>query len=94
MSGGTFEHQEHHMRDIAEEIERVISTNDSKEIGEFGSTIGHNFPEKVLSKLKITRDTILKAYEMAHAVDYLLAGDTGEESFLEQWERRVEEIGH
>jgi hypothetical protein len=81
MSGGTFSHMQHNIRDIYETIELHIEKQ-GKET-EWG---GKNFifePE-VLKHLQDAIECLKKAYVYAHRVDWLLAGDDGEESFIER----------
>jgi hypothetical protein len=81
MSGGTFSHMQHNIRDIYETIELHIEKQ-GKET-EWG---GKNFifePE-VLKHLQDAIECLKKAYVYAHRVDWFLAGDDGEESFIER----------
>jgi hypothetical protein len=81
MSGGTFSHMQHNIRDIYETIELHIEKQ-GKET-EWG---GKNFifePE-VLKHLQDAIECLKKAYVYAHRVDWLLAGDDGEETFIER----------
>ena len=70
MSGGTFDYNQYRIEDIATEIEREIERNDANEysletIAEF---------RKAIKALRI-------AGVYAQRVDWLLAGDDGEDSF-------------
>jgi hypothetical protein len=81
MSGGTFSHMQHNIRDIYETIELHIEKQ-GKET-EWG---GKNFifEQEVLKHLQDAIECLKKAYVYAHRVDWFLAGDDGEESFIER----------
>jgi len=89
MSGGTFSHMQHNIRDIYETIELHIEKQ-GKET-EWG---GKNFifePE-VLKHLQDAIECLKKAYVYAHRVDWLLAGDDGEETFMWRLNKELNEL--
>lgn len=99
MSGGSFDYKEWHFKEIAESIEREIrqqGKEKSKEQLWLQKEYYEQYPEEkyypayseeVNTKLKEALEIINKAHIYAKRVDYFLAGDDGEESFL----RRLKE---
>jgi hypothetical protein len=72
---------QHNIRDIYETIELHIEKQ-GKET-EWG---GKNFifEQEVLKHLQDAIECLKKAYVYAHRVDWLLAGDDGEETFIQR----------
>ena len=87
MSGGSFDHRDFWIRDIAEQIREVIENNDVTEKNKWGDTIGRGYPKEVIEKFQEAVALLERAGIMTHRIDWLLAGDDGEENFL----RRLEE---
>lgn len=83
MSGGTFQGGQYGIIDIHETIESYINKQ-GKETG-YGGTYETYEPE-VLKRLEDAVKCLKMAYVYAHRVDYLLAGDDGQETFLERLE--------
>jgi len=75
MSGGHFEYNQCLIPEIAEEIERVIATNDKSE---------YPYDSRVIDRLKHAAKNIRVAYIFAQRVDWLLSGDDGPEKFLQR----------
>ena len=89
MSGGHFNYSQYKIREIAEDIERLIAANDDKTPDEWGSPKGYGFPPEIIERLRETAHTLEQAADMAQRVDRLLWGADGEESFLSRWEEDV-----
>lgn len=103
MSGGTFEYQQYRIRAIADEIEQEIynsgRTKTEQEIkdeknnwypGHVPEPVYPEYPKEVLNEF-------IKAYELlrlaeiyAHRIDWLIAGDDGEERFLKRLKQDLE----
>jgi hypothetical protein len=88
MSGGHFNYQQHHMKDIAEFIQLAIDQNDSTKKDEYGHDVGNHYPKEIVSRLQKAATIISQAYEMAYVIDYLLSDDLGPETFLKRWEEK------
>ncbi len=82
MSGGHFEYRQYLMREIAEEIENLIRTND--QVDEWGHS--RNYSPETLAKFQQAAQTVREAAEMVHRIDWLVSGDDGEDSFHERLE--------
>jgi hypothetical protein len=97
MSGGSFEYKEYQIEYIADEIEAIIKKNGrKKEPNEKESwdeeTHHHKYHPQVISELKKGVEILRKAHIYAHEIDWLISGDTGEESFLENLKEKLEDI--
>lgn len=92
MSGGHFNGAQSHMLMIAEDIDKIIEENNSKEFDTFGYKIGYDFPQDIISKLEETKKVLVLAEAMTKRVDYLVCGDDGEDSFRRRWEEEVEQL--
>jgi len=82
MSGGHFDYNQHHINDIAMEIESIIENNNNKDIDEYGQTIGYFYPDEIIKKFKDAVFYLKMAEIYAQRVDWLISGDDGEEQFL------------
>jgi hypothetical protein len=89
MSGGHFEYGQYRIREIAEDIERLIATNDDKTPDEWGSPKGDGYHPEIIEKFKEAAHTLERAADMAQRVDWLVSGDDGEDSFMRRWEKEV-----
>ena len=93
MSGGHFNHQQYAFEDIAQTIQHDIDINDSDEKDQFGCTLGHHYSPEVIKRFKKAVRTLLQCSEMAHEIDWLLSGDSGEETFLNAWKEKRLDCG-
>lgn len=84
MSGGHFDYVQHQISDAASTVAYLIETNDIKAENEFGCSIGRHYPQSVIEVFKHTQKLLEDASKYLHAVDYLVEGDYGIESFLEK----------
>jgi hypothetical protein len=87
MSGGHFDYSQHYIKDIAAEIESLIETNDSTDIG-------YHYEKETIAKFKEAVKTLRKAAVMAQRVDWLVSGDDGEGSFHRRWDEELNELSH
>ena len=46
----------------------------------------NNNEDEIVEKFKLTLDYLEKVHKMVHEVDYLISGDTGEDSFMKNWQ--------
>jgi hypothetical protein len=77
MSGGTFDNQQWVIYDIAETIQHIIDNNEHPDNYGFCT----NFNTETLEEFKTAVEILKKAYIYARRIDWLVAGDDGEESF-------------
>jgi hypothetical protein len=85
MSGGYFGYQQHQIRQIADDIRLVIEL-------EHGGEPPHDLSDAVLGKFLAAEKALEIAYIYAREIDYLLSGDTVEESFISRINERLEEL--
>lgn len=81
MSGGFFSHTNTHISIIADDIQLIIETNHDK--NEWGES--RDYSEETLEKFRIAINTLHTVSAMVRMIDYLLSGDTGEDSFNRRW---------
>ena len=89
MSGGYFEYNQHRVREIAEDIERLIATNDDETTNECGDRKGRGYSPEIIERFKEAVHTLNQAADMAQRVDWLVSDDDGPESFLRRWSSEV-----
>ena len=94
MSGGHFNYTQDMIREIADEVERLIETNDSEETDLYGDKIGYSFQEEIIEKFREAVLTLRMAEVMARRIDWLVSGDDDEEAFLRRWDEDLSEICH
>jgi len=91
MSGGHFDYKQYNIDDIADEIGRLIETNDSTEKDEWGDTIGRHYDADILAYFKDAVTILKLASLLVKRIDWLVSGDDGPESFKH---RVVEELAN
>jgi len=84
MSGGTFDYNQDHISWIAREIEDLIDNNDSPKGGQ-------GFSPQTIERFAQAVDLLRRAHILVHRIDYLLAGDDGEDNFHERLKKDLEE---
>lgn len=77
MSGGYFEYKHFILNELADQIDRLIQTNENP--NEFG--FARNFSEKTLDVFREASYNLRKAEVLAHRIDWLASYDDGEECF-------------
>lgn len=106
MSGGTFDYNQHRIRDIANDIEQEIaksgkpkSQRELKDEGwrddswyeKYPEDLNHfKYPDEVIAEFKNAYEILRKAEIYAQRIDWLLAGDDGEESFIKRLKSDLE----
>ena len=89
MSGGTFSHMQHNIRDIYETIEYHIELQGKEAMWGFKHP---TFEPEVLKRLQDAIECLKKAYVYAHRVDLFIAGDDGDESFILRLNEELNEL--
>jgi hypothetical protein len=89
MSGGTFDYSQHRIRDIYETIESYIDLQGKKDEWGYEYT---TFEPEVLKCLQDAIECLEKAYVYAQRVDWFLAGDDGEETFMWRLNKELNEL--
>jgi hypothetical protein len=81
MSGGTFKFLQYSIDEALGTIRRIVKDNKYE----------NNFSKPVIDKIKEGISIIHKAYVYLDRIDYLIAGDDGEENFLRRLKEDLEE---
>lgn len=84
MSGGHFEYQQFRLHDIAQEIEHLIAINEDSSKNEFGDTVGKFYSKETIGQFVKAVKLLDEVGDLVHEIDYLISGDTSEETFLER----------
>ena len=106
MSGGTFDYNQRRIREIAERVEHEIAISGKpkteRELKEeswrkddwyerYPEDLNHyKYPDEVVAEFKKGYEILRKAEIYAQRIDWLLAGDDGEDSFLERLEEELD----
>lgn len=88
MSGGTFDYLQYRLYEIVESIEEIIKQNDIE--NEYGYKT--EFSPETLDKFKEGIDLLKKAQVYAQRIDWLCAGDDGEETFHKRLEEDLKKL--
>ena len=92
MSGGAFNYKNHHIMDIADEIERIIAQNDCLDRDKWGDIVGRRYSAETIAEM-VGGFMIMKAAAIyAHRIDWLLSGDDGEEQFIDRLNEELDEL--
>ena len=96
MSGGTFQYHESHIEGMADYVRRTYLKHKSKEWVEFVQTqkwkCFRPYSKETLAIFKKAYKVLRTAYIYAKCIDYLEAGDYGEEDFKENLELKIGEL--
>jgi hypothetical protein len=92
MSGGHFQYKQYDFTNIADEIRRLIETNDCQELDRYGCRIGRGYGPDVIAKFCEAEMTCRMAGAMAHRVDWLVSDDDGPDNFLERWDEELAKL--
>jgi len=77
MSGGTFDYIQYRMDQTIDDIEDAIYKNTGNDPDEHYN----NYSEETLAKMKAAVWLLKRTLIYVHRIDWLLAGDDGEETF-------------
>lgn len=86
MSGGHFDYRNYEINNWIHQIEHEINNNDIP--NEWNHC--NNFSQKTLDKFTETVKLLKRAEFFLHQIDYLLSGDTSEETFWKYLEQNNE----
>ena len=96
MSGGTFNYHEMHIEGMADYVRRTYLKHKSREWVEFVRTQKCKwfkpYSKETLKVLKKAYKVLRIAYIYAKCIDYLEAGDYGEEDFKENLDYKIGEL--
>ena len=106
MSGGYFDYKEWHIKNMIEEIERIMRDNnmpkrkedlepwDYDETGQIKekNKYYYEYSPETISVFKKAVNALKMAYAYAHRIDYLLEGDDDEDSFHKSLKKDLQKI--
>lgn len=92
MSGGHFEYKDREINYIADEVQRLIETNNDESLDEYGHKKGYEFSETVIEQFKVGLLALRMAAIYAHSIDYLASSDFGEDSFMKDIKTQVDKL--
>lgn len=99
MSGGTFDYQQYKFSYIADAIEQEVVNNGKKieydinhKMESWEDEFYQTRPPEVIEKFKEAIKAIKIAQIYANRIDYLLADDDGNETFIKRLNKELEEL--
>lgn len=108
MSGGAFDYNQYKIGYIADEVEQLIKKsgrrktsqelkeerNDPDWYKQYPEDLRHGkYAPEVIKEFKKAVKILRKAEIYAHEIDWLISGDTGEESFLQCLKEKLNKKG-
>jgi hypothetical protein len=82
MSGGAFNYNDYHIRDIARQIEEIIRDNEERPV----------YDVETISRFRETVKLLYRADVMVHRIDWLISGDDGEDTFHKRLSEDLEQL--
>ena len=83
MSGGTFDYKQYMFEDIADQISEYVVKNGAKREtrSSWEDEFHHKYPDDIIHEFEKAAELLRIAKVYVTRIDYLIAGDDGEESF-------------
>lgn len=92
MSGGTFDYIQYKMDQTIDDIEDVIYKNDDDTRNTDGDKVGRGYEQETLAMFEEGVKYLRLAMAYTQRIDWLLAGDDGEETFHERLAKDLERL--
>ena len=86
MSGGSLDYAYFRLQTLAEDIQEEIDSNHTKD--EFGFI--HDYNEETICRMKKTVELLIQTSKLSKEVEWLLSGDTGEDTFKERFDKIID----
>jgi len=77
---------------VADEIRRLIETNDCTELDRYGNEIGRGYNPDVIAFFKDAERVCRRASIMVQRIDWLVSDDDGPDSFVERLEAELAKL--
>ena len=90
MSGGTFDYLQYRIHDIVERIEEEINSNTVEPEYWWGEWKGQVYSDETIAEFKKGIEYLKKAEIYTQRIDWLLAGDDGEDTFHKRLKEDLE----
>lgn len=86
MSGGTFDYKQYQIEYLADEIEQLIVQNGTKRETKdsWEDEFHYKYPDDIIDEFKTAIKYLKLGKIYAQRIDWLVAGDDGEETFRER----------
>lgn len=95
MSGGSFGYKQHHILDLIEQMDEILTRVEKEPSNEFECNSLKNYIDDIDS-FKSVVITNIQHLKMAHLytqrLDWFVSGDDGEESFYERIQEDIESL--
>lgn len=88
MSGGHFGYEQHHIKDIADEIARIVKDEEKRDITD------RYYEQASIDAMKEAYKVLLKAEVYARRIDWLVSGDDSDETFAKRLHKELSEVEH
>jgi len=92
MSGGHFDYAQFQIDEVADEIERLIKSNNDSSLNGWGETVGRFYSPVTIEAFKTALLFCRLAAAHTRRVDWLVSGDDSEKSFLEQIDEEIDRV--
>lgn len=92
MSGGHFDYNQHRITEIADEIQRLIDSNDDQSLNEWGEPRGRGYTNETIEQFENAVQVLQIAHVFAQRIDWLISDDDGEETFHQRLEKDLTEL--
>jgi hypothetical protein len=94
MSGGTFDYRQYMFEDIADQIKQYVVQNGTKreERSSWEDEYRHKYPDDIIQEFEKAVELLKLTKIYVNRIDYLLAGDDGEESFRTRLKEELSKI--
>lgn len=92
MSGGSFDYDQYRIGQIADQIEQEVRDNGAKPDWWVGEWDGRRYSDETMAEFRKGVWLLRKAEVYAQRIDWLLAGDDGEDTFHERLKEDLERI--
>ena len=91
MSGGYFDYNQYRINDIADEISKLIATNNDATLDEWGDRIGEFYDDEVITMFRDGLEALERAAIYAQRIDWLVSGDDGPKTFMKRLEEDLDD---
>ena len=88
MSGGHFGCKQHYIKDIADEIARIVKDEEARDCPD------RYYEPESLHAMKEAHMVLLKAEIYARRIYWLVSGDDSDETFAKRLHKELSEVGH
>lgn len=81
MSGGHFNYKQYQISEIAEDIKKLIATNNDESLNDYGEKTGRFYSKETIAQFEKGEKILRVAAIYAQRIDWLVSGDDSEASF-------------